>query len=97
MFSVSARVYICFPRYRLLFDSLPWMESRKSKSLLKCVLISVAVLLHACPAERGLVANATEKGGQFWIFPPDYDTRMIELLKQSRSGADGPPSPEPGR
>jgi len=45
----------------------------------------------------GLVANTTEKGGQFWTFPPDYDTRIIELLKQSRPGADGPPSPEPGR
>jgi esterase/lipase superfamily enzyme len=65
----------------------PWISSD----------ILIQFLLHARPAERGLVANTTEKGGEFWTFPPDYDTRIIELLKQSRPGADGPPSPEPGR
>lgn len=65
----------------------PWISSD----------VLIQFLLHARPAERGLVANTTEEEGEFWTFPSDYETRIIELLKQSRSGADGPPSPEPGR
>ena len=65
----------------------PWISSD----------VLIQFMLHARPAERGLVANTLEEGGEFWTFPPDYDTRIIELLKQSRTRADDTSSPEPGR
>ncbi|MGB5450978.1 MAG: alpha/beta hydrolase [Sedimenticolaceae bacterium] len=39
---------------------------------------------HARPAERGLVEGKTPGGGQYWSFSPDYDSRIIELLKQAK-------------
>jgi esterase/lipase superfamily enzyme len=65
----------------------PWVSSD----------ILVQFLLHARPAERGLVAKTTETGAEFWEFPPNYDTRIIELLKASRPGAGtGAPGQPPG-
>ncbi len=63
----------------------PWVSSD----------VLIQFLLHANPAERGLVANTTEEGGQFWTFPPDYDTRIIELLKAARlqAGEGAPVQP----
>lgn len=60
----------------------PWVSSD----------VLVQFLLHARPAERGLVENTTEGDGRYWTFPADYDTRIIELLKVSRPrGGDGAP------
>jgi len=44
--------------------------------------VLVQFLLHARPAQRGLVEEKLPRGGQYWVFPPDYDSRIIELLKQ---------------
>ena len=46
--------------------------------------VLVQFLAHARPAERGLVDNQGEQGGHYWTFPPDYDTRIIELIRAAR-------------
>lgn len=46
--------------------------------------VLIQFLAHARPAERGLVENEGEQGGRYWTFPPDYDTRIVELLRAAR-------------
>jgi len=56
--------------------------------------VLVQFLLHARPAQRGLVEGDLPRGGQYWAFPPDYDGRIIELLKSALSKGEtrGPES-----
>jgi esterase/lipase superfamily enzyme len=44
--------------------------------------VLVQFLFHARPAQRGLAEEKTPRGGQYWVFPADYDARIIERLKQ---------------
>jgi esterase/lipase superfamily enzyme len=44
--------------------------------------VLVQFRLHARPAERGLIEAKAPKGGRYWLFPPDYDSRIIKLLRR---------------
>lgn len=44
--------------------------------------VLVQFLLHARPAQRGLAEKKFSGGGRYWVFPPDYDKRIVERLKQ---------------
>ena len=39
-------------------------------------------LWHKPPQERGLEPHMTSEGLRFWAFPPDYEARVRELLRQ---------------
>jgi esterase/lipase superfamily enzyme len=43
--------------------------------------VLVQFLFHARPGERGLTVNETDGGGEYWTFPPDYDARIVDLVK----------------
>ncbi len=40
-------------------------------------------LFHKPPRERGLVENIREDNIRYWTFPPDYQERIIEIVKQA--------------
>ncbi len=47
------------------------------------------MLLNAEPQRRGLAAQSTAAGVQYWTFPPDFDIRVRQLFAPATSDAAG--------
>jgi len=58
----------------------PWVSSD----------VLIKFLFHVPPSIRGLDQNRGEQGFQYWTFPPDYDTRVVEIMRRLRSDRFGP-------
>jgi esterase/lipase superfamily enzyme len=58
----------------------PWVSSD----------VLIKFLFHVPPSIRGLDQNRGERGFQYWTFPPDYDTRVVEIMRRLRSDRFGP-------
>ena len=52
----------------------PWVSSD----------VLIQFLFHASPEERGLEADYSEKGIQYWIYPEDYPERIISILRDAK-------------
>jgi esterase/lipase superfamily enzyme len=61
----------------------PWVSSD----------VMIKLLFHVPPAARGLDRNRYRARFPFWTFPPDYDRRVVKILRELRSGRL---IPEPG-
>jgi esterase/lipase superfamily enzyme len=57
----------------------PWVSSD----------VLIKFLFHVPPSLRGLDQNSNEQGIVYWTFPPDYDTRVVEIMRQLRSDRFG--------
>ncbi|MEI7867844.1 MAG: alpha/beta hydrolase [Candidatus Methylumidiphilus sp.] len=61
----------------------PWVSSD----------VLIKFLFHVPPAARGLDRNLRESGFNYWTFPPDYDARVVEVMRQLRADRlDSPPA-----
>jgi esterase/lipase superfamily enzyme len=58
----------------------PWVSSD----------LLIKLLFHVPPAARGLEQNLREGGFRYWTFPPDYDARVVEVMRQLRLDRLGP-------
>lgn len=54
----------------------PWVSSD----------VLMKLLYHVPPATRGLERNLYRQRFPFWTFPADYDRRVVEILRELRSG-----------
>lgn len=52
----------------------PWVSSD----------VLIQFLFHASPEERGLEADYSERGIQYWIYPKDYPERIISILRDAK-------------
>jgi esterase/lipase superfamily enzyme len=58
----------------------PWVSSD----------VLIKLFFHVPPSDRGLDRNTKENGFVYWTFPPDYDTRVVEVMRRLRSERFGP-------
>ncbi len=59
----------------------PWVSSD----------VLIKFLFHVPPSARGLDRNLSERGFNYWTFPPDYDARVVEVMRQLRADRLGSP------
>jgi esterase/lipase superfamily enzyme len=52
----------------------PWVSSD----------VLIKFLFHVPPSTRGLEQNLREGGFRYWTFPPDYDARVVEVMRKLR-------------
>ncbi|MGZ8216834.1 alpha/beta hydrolase [Methylomagnum sp.] len=64
----------------------PWVSSD----------VMIKLLFHIPPTARGLDRNRYRDRFPFWTFPPDYDRRVVDVLRELRSGRPTPKSEKAG-
>ncbi len=70
------------PRSHSFWYDHPWVSSD----------VMIKLLFHIPPAERGLTANRSKRGFDYWTFPPDYDRRVVAVMRSLRAARLRPPS-----